>query len=146
MIACLVATACGCHSTPPASDAEGERVLTGVVIRKQWSKSLESWSAGGSEYYVLKVTGAALPPEAQTAKEGCILLPSDSVSFDHFQNFVGVPVTCRGRFVGGNRYIPPNDTEEQLPASSVNPITGDAEYPVVGAGFKVRTIDSVVKK
>ncbi len=120
--------------------------MTGVVIRKEWSKSLESWSAGGSEYYVLKVEGAALPPEAHTVKEGVILLPSDTVSFEHFKNFVGISVTCRGRFVGGDRYIPPNGSEEQLPASSVNPIRGDTEYPVVGAGFQVRVIDSVVKK
>jgi hypothetical protein len=95
---------------------------------------------------VLKVDEPALPPESQTAEEGVVLLASDTVSFEQFKNFVGVPVKCRGRFVEGNRYIPPNDNLEQRPAPSVDPITGDTEYPVVGAGFQVRVIHSVVKK
>lgn len=140
-----VVVACGCHSTPPSAHPT-EQTLAGVVIRKDWSKSLESWNAGGSEYYVLKVEGSELPSGTQTAKEGVILRPSETVPFDHFTNFVGRRVTCRGQFVAGERYIPPKDTVEQIPGPSVNPITGETEYPIVGAGFKVHVIESMEKR
>jgi hypothetical protein len=140
-----VAVVCGCHATPPAVH-HTEQTLTGVVIRKDWSKSLESWSAGGSEYYVLKVEESALHPGTQTADEGVILRPSRAVPFGDFTNFIGRRVTCRGQFVAGERYIPPKDSVEQMPGPSVNPITGEAEYPVVGAGFKVHAIEPIEKK
>ncbi len=141
-IAAIVAVAvvCGCHAIPPVAHS-GEQTLTGVIIRKDWSKSTESWNAGGSEYYVLKVDIAALPPGMQTAKEGVILRPSDRVSLEQFANFVGRRVNCRGQFVSGERYVPPKDSVEQMPGPSVNPITGEEEYPVVGAGFQVRLIE-----
>lgn len=141
----VVAAIGGCQFAPPAADTEGVHVLTGVVIRKEWSKSLESWSAGGSEYYVLKVDGSDLPPAARTAKEGVILLPSKTVPFAYFNSVVGLPVVCRGQFVAGERYLPPKDSVEQIPGSAVNSITRESEYPVVGAGFRVQVIDPVVK-
>lgn len=144
-IVIAIAIVCGCHATPPLAHPT-EQTLTGVIIRKDWSKSMESWNAGGSEYYVLKIEGSALPSDTQTAKEGVILRPSDTVPFEHFTNFVGRRVTCRGQFVAGERYIPPKDSVEQMLGPSVNPITGKAEYPVVGAGFKVHAIESIERK
>ena len=142
----LVAVACGCQRNPPVAHTTALETLTGVVIRKDWSKSLESWNAGGSEYYVLKIEGSALPPGTQTAKEGVTLLPSDTVPFGHFTNFVGRLVTCRGQFVAGEPYIPPEDSVEQMPLPSENLITGKTEYPIVGAGFKVHVIEPVERK
>lgn len=140
-----VTMVCGCHQTPPAAHPT-EQTLTGIVIRKDWSKSLESWNAGGSEYYVLKVETSVLPPGTQTADEGVILRPSRAVAFGDFTNFIGRRVACRGEFVAGERYIPPKDSVEQMPGPSVNPVTGEAEYPVVGAGFKVHAIEGIEKK
>lgn len=120
--------------------------LTGVVIRKGWTKSMESWDAGGSEYYVLKVEDAGLPADKRSAGEGVILRPSEAIPFEHFTNFVGQTVTCRGVFVAGKPYIPPEDSEEQMPNPSRNPVTGEMEYPIVGSGFKVQFIDVAEKK
>lgn len=144
-IVIAISVICGCRAAPPAAPPT-EQTLTGVVIRREWSKSLESWNAGGSEYYVLKVEGSALPPGTQTANEGVILRPSDTVPFEHFTKFVGRCVTCRGQFVAGERYIPPKHSVEQMPGPSVNPITGKAEYPVVGTGFKVHAIEPIERK
>ena len=140
-----IAVTCGCRHTLPAAHTT-EQTLTGVVIRRDWSKSPGSWNAGGSEYYVLKVEGPALPPGAQTAKEGVILRPSGTVPFEHFTSYVERRVTCRGQFVAGERYTPPKDSVEQMPGPLVNPITGEEEYPVVGAGFKVRVIEPSERK
>ena len=145
MLGIVVAAICGCQSTPPAADTKGEHVLTGVVVRKEWSKSLASWTAGGSEYYSLKVEGSELPAGAHSTEEGVVLLPSETFPFEQFTDFAGVRVVCRGRFVAGERYVPPEDGVEQMPVSSINPITGEAECPVVGAGFQVRVIDPVTK-
>lgn len=140
-----IGVACGCQHAPPATVINAGQTLTGVVIRKDWTKSTESWNAGGSEYYVLDVEGAALPPGGQSAKEGIILRPSDSVPFERFANFVGRRVTCRGDFVAGEPYIPPKDSVDQMPAS-LDPITGKTEHPIVGAGFRVRDIKPVGEK
>ena len=101
---------------------------------------MESWNAGGSEYYVLKVDDSVLRPGQRTAREGVILRPSRAVPFEQFANFVGRTVTCRGKFVAGKPYIPPKDSVEQMPGPARNPITGEIHYPITGSGFKVYTI------
>ena len=43
-------------AAPAGSEAPGEaREATGVVRHRQWSQSVESWEAGGSDYFVLEV-------------------------------------------------------------------------------------------
>ena len=120
---------------------ETTTVLTGVVLRKEWSKSYESFNAGGSEYYVLKIDNNAIPANKRTATEGVILRPSKDVPFERFANLVGQTVTCRGNFVDGKPYAPPTDGIEQVPSSHVNPITGETVRPIVGSGFQVRAIE-----
>lgn len=142
----LVAVACGCQRTPSVARATESETLTGVVIRKNWTKSAESWNAGGSEYFVLKVENSLLPPGRPTAKEGVILRPSNTVPFEHFTNFVGRLVTCRGVFVAGEPRMPPEDSTEQMPLPSEKPITGKTEYPMAGVGFRVHVIEPVEKE
>ncbi len=137
---------CGCHTRPSANHTTALDTLTGVVIRKDWAKSMESWNAGGSEYYVLKIEDPALTSNKRTAREGVILHPSKAIPFQHFTNFVGQTVTCQGEFVTGKPYIPPKDSVEQMPSPTQNPFTGEMEYPIRGGGFKVYAIDPVTKR
>ena len=101
---------------------------------------MESWNAGGSEYYVLKVEDGVLPSGRRTAKEGVILRPSKAIPLDHLARFVGQTVTCQGQFVDGKPYIPPKGSVEQMPSSAPNPFTGKVDHPIRGSGFKVYVI------
>ena len=120
--------------------------LNGVVIRKEWTKSMESWNAGGSEYYVLKVEDANLPSDKRTAKEGVILRPSKAIPFEHFTNFVGQTIKCKGEFVAGTPSIPPKNNVMQTPNPVRNPFTGELDHLIRGSGFKVYVIAPVDKK
>lgn len=140
-----VALACGCQSQRTARHATPLDSLTGIIIRKGWTKSRESWNAGGSEYYVLKVEDSALPSDKRTAKEGVILRPSKAIPFEHFTNFVGQSVRCKGEFLAGKPYIPPEDSAEQVP-SPVENLLGEVEHPIRGRGFKVYAIKPIEKE
>ena len=115
--------------------------LSGVVLHKDWTKTRESWNAGGSDYYVLKVEDGNLRPDQQTAQEGVILRPSKSIPFESLAQYVGKSVSCRGEFIRGQPYIPPKDSLEQIPAPAHDPITGELDYPNKGSGFKVLAIE-----
>ena len=99
--------ACGCVGSSQPGGAASETILRGEVIRKEWSKSDESFNAGGSEYYVLKVPESLVPANRRTAKEGVVLLSSAAVSFGRFAELVGKEVECRGEFVDGKKFHPP---------------------------------------
>lgn len=141
-----IAVAYGCQPAPPASENSTEHVLKGVVIHKEWTKSLESFNAGGSDYYVLKVQGSAIPSGRYSANEGVILRPSATVPHERLADFVEMEVICRGAFVDGQPYAPVEDSAEQMPSPSLNPLTGEPEHPRVGAGFVVHTIEPVADK
>jgi hypothetical protein len=137
----LIALASAVPSAMSAtSAASSPQTLTGVVIRKEWTKSEESWNAGGSEYYVLKVEGDTLAPSQRSAREGVILRPSRRVSFARSAEFVGKRVQCRGRFVADVAHVPAKHSVEQSPQTIPNPITGKVDPPTRGAGFRVDAI------
>ena len=52
--------------------------LSGTVILKPWTKSSESWNAGGGSYYVLDVGEAKIMEFS--AKEGVIIRFDEGVS------------------------------------------------------------------
>ena len=110
--------------------------LHGTVIRKPWTKSQESWNAGGSEYYVLDVGKAQV--QHRTAKEGVILRPTDAVPFQALEKFEGKRVAVRGRFVEGVPFVPPVDSMDQYP------VRLDPTVPILrGSGFEVYEIDTL---
>lgn len=111
--------------------------LEGVVIEKPWTKTVESWNAGGSEYYVLDVGTAPLPDGKRSAKEGVILRPSTSVAFDEFKDFAGKRVAVVGKFIDPQVVEESSNSMEQHPATPVNPVTGKTEPLRRGGGFLV---------
>jgi hypothetical protein len=106
------------------SDASKLITLKGVLVRKEWTKTYESYRAGGSEYYMI---------------EKAILRPSEQVPFSEFEKYKGKKVVVKGLYVKGKPYTPPKDSAEQYP---VNP-DGTPETINVGAGFKVCEISVV---
>lgn len=110
----------------PATDTI---VLEGTVIRKSWTKSGESWNAGGSRYYVLDVGVAVI--SHRSAREGVILRQSDSVPFDVFERFKGHRVAVEGRFVEGKPWMPRGEGVEQ------HPVTSELIPLIRGSGFEV---------
>ena len=105
--------------------------LTGIVIRKPWAKTSESWMAGGSDYYVLDVGEAEI--EERSAAEGVILRPSEQIPFDSFEEYVGRPVEVEGEYVAARPYIPENPFETY-------PTDMNGEPLPRGAGFQVCAI------
>ena len=61
-------------------------VVKGRVVHKPWSKSMESWRAGGSDYYLLEAARTAADIELPRP---LFLRPSQSVSFVKFKKFAG---------------------------------------------------------
>ena len=115
--------------TAPAVE---EARLAGTVILKPWTKSAESWNAGGAEYYVLDVGDA--PVKTRTAKEGVLLRPSAQVTAEDFGKWVNKPVVVTGTYVAGKTpEIDPN-VPSQIRTGS------DGRPAPVGAGFKVSSI------
>lgn len=105
--------------------------LEGEVMKKKFSKSLESWNAGGADYYVLAVADPeSLTGDRKTAKEGVILRPSKTVKYADFEKMIGKPVEVKGKFLMKKPYRPlPN---EQVPEGVQN-----MEVTARGGGFQV---------
>ncbi len=123
----------------PKSQAKADTVvLEGTVIRKPWAKTMESWDAGGSHYYVLDVGGMAIPH--RSAREGVILRPSEGVPFSVFDRYKSQRVAVEGRFVEGSPWTPPVGSVEQRPMPAVDPITGKVAPIRRGSGFQVLRI------
>ena len=111
-------------------------VLEGTVIRKGWTKTGESWNAGGSHYYVLDVGGAVI--SHPSAREGVTLRPSDGVPFGVFQRFKDHRVAVEGRFVEGKPWTPREvDRYMQHPVLPTHPVTGEVIPLRRGSGFQV---------
>ena len=118
-------------ASTPAKAANGAVRLSGTVLQKPWSKSVESWNAGGSEYYVLDVGGAEI--EHRSATEGVTLKVTDTVSAEVLASMVGKRVEVSGSYVQARPYTPSEPTE-QYP-------TGIDGAPLPrGAGFAVASI------
>ncbi len=107
-------------------------MLRGTVIRKEWTKSYESWNADGSEYYVLDVADVLV---RQRLREGVLLRASKSVPFSEFARHRNPQVIVEGSFVEATPFKPLAESGEQCP---VDPWTGHAEHR--GGGFEVQSI------
>ncbi|NES06297.1 MAG: hypothetical protein F6K22_27880 [Okeania sp. SIO2F4] len=105
--------------------------LTGKVIEKPWSKSVESWIAGGGNYYVLDV--GDLEIEKRSAEEGVILRFSEAIAFETFAEYVGEKVEIKGEYVDSKPYQPKSAYESY-------PMGMDGRPLPRGAGFKVYEI------
>ena len=106
--------------------------LTGVVISKPWSKSYESWNAGGSTYYVLDVGDAEI--EHRSAEEGAILRGSEEVNWEMFADYEGETVQVEGYFIEAQPYVPESPMEQY-------PIDMDGNPVPRGSGFQVYFIE-----
>lgn len=129
-------------NTPP-SEATAFDTLDGIVLKKEWTKSLESWNAGGSEYYVLDTADAVV--KQRTAEEGVLLVPSSEIPMEALSQLVGIRVRVTGQFTDGE---PVEITEEdqfmQRPVGFETVDDGSAgPAPTRGAGFTVHSIQRI---
>ncbi len=113
-------------------EIKGEQVrLTGVVIRKPWHKSYESWNAGGGDYFVLDVGDTEITE--RSAEEGVILRGSDAVDWESFADYEGQRVQVEGYFIAAQPYIPQSPMEQY-------PMGMDGKPLPRGSGFQVDAI------
>lgn len=113
----------------------GELVtLTGVVISKPWSKSYESWNAGGGDYYVLDVGDAEFDEANRSAEEGVILRESEEIDRDSFADYEGETVQVEGYFLEAQPYVPQNPMEQYPTGMNGEPLPR-------GSGFQVHSIE-----
>lgn len=111
---------------------KGEQVtLTGVVIRKPWNKSYESWNAGGGDYFVLDVGDTEIAE--RSAEEGVILRGSDAVDWESFADYEGQRVQVEGYFIEAEPYVPQSPMEQY-------PMGMDGKPLPRGSGFQVDAI------
>ena len=109
-------------------------ILTGRIIVKPWSKTAESWNAGGSEYYVLDVGDAEI--EQRSAEEGVILRSSDQVPMEKFAEYVGKFVKVTGKYVPAMPYQPKNPMESFPTDMNGQPLPR-------GGGFQVYSLTAL---
>ena len=102
--------------------------LKGTIILKPWTKSSESWNAGGSSYYVLDVGGAKIMEFS--AKEGVIIRFDEGVSSEEFENLIGKRVELTGH------YVPKETVTKPL---GQYPRGIDGKPKPRGSGFKVQS-------
>ncbi len=102
--------------------------LSGTVILKPWSKSSESWNAGGGSYYVLDVGDAKIMEFS--AKEGVIIRFGEGVSPKDFEELIEKRVQLTGHYVPKEAVTEPRG---QYPVG-----IGGKPAPR-GSGFKVQS-------
>jgi hypothetical protein len=123
----------GTNERVVATGAEDELKLSGILLKKGWTKTFESWQAGGSEYYVLQAENT--PDWLRTAKEGAVLIPTEKVPATVLDKFVGRPVNVTGRYFPGTLFKAP-DTRSQYPNEAV-----EQQY-YQGKGVRLSAIES----
>ena len=111
-------------------------ILTGIIISKPWSKSYESWNAGGGTYYVLDIGDVELDEEHRSAEEGVILRESETIDRDSFAEYEGQNVQVQGYFVESQTYSPQSPMEQYPTDMDGNPLPR-------GSGFQVMSIASL---
>ena len=99
------------------------------IILKPWSKTQESWIAGGGEYFVLDVGGADIVE--YIANEGVIIRFENDVIEDRFKSLVGKKVEPTGNFI-------PNEPTKVDPFSQY-PVDDHGNQLPSGAGFNVHS-------
>lgn len=102
--------------------------LSGTVILKPWSKSAESWNAGGGSYYVLDVGDAKIMEFS--AKEGVIIRFGEGANAEEFEDLIGKRVELTGHYVPKEAVTEPRGQY---------PVGIDGKPAPRGSGFKVQS-------
>lgn len=102
----------------PSAAEPGDTVLIGTLVHKRWSKTMESWDAGGSDYFVLETGDETVVLQLTGPVTGEALLPLD-----------GKKVELQGRMVEGK--VP------EMPPHSQYPMDMNGGPLPTGAGFRV---------
>jgi hypothetical protein len=132
---------CGCETATTTSQS----TLHGIVIHKEPSETIESWNAGGKEYFVLDVGNLALPGGLRSAAEGVILLPSRRVHAENIAAHEGRMVIVTGSFIEAKKRRTARPGEASL-GSPVYRITNGLlqevgfEVAPSGGGFRVNEL------
>ena len=103
--------------------------ISGSILLKPWSKTQESWIAGGGEYFVLDVGGADIVE--YSAEEGVIIRFEEDVIEGGFKLLVGKKVELTGNFI-------PNKPTKVDPFSQY-PVDVHGDPLSSGAGFNVHS-------
>jgi len=103
--------------------------ISGSILLKPWSKTQESWNAGGGEYFVLDVGGADIVE--YSADEGVIIRFGTQVSDNEFKKLVGRRVELTGNYV--------SKKPVQFDLHSQYPTDINVEPLHQGSGFKVQS-------
>jgi hypothetical protein len=107
-------------------EPEDEGTLVGTLVKKPWSKTLESWHAGGTEYFVVETEGG----------DSIIVRPSERVTTEALQAMVGKKVRVRGERVPYRPYQPASPMEQY-------PMGPDGKPAQRGGGIRVESIEAI---
>ncbi|MEK7484430.1 MAG: hypothetical protein AABZ60_08875 [Planctomycetota bacterium] len=114
-------------------------VLQGKIVQKFWTKSMESWLAGGSDYCILDTTG--FYNKENPVSRAIYLRPSEYLTYNDIRQYDGKIVEIRGVYDVPQLTITPDTMKGQYP---VGP-DGKPEAPA-GSGDGIRVYEIRVNK
>ena len=113
------------NETQPAEPTESVTMI-GKVIKRPWSKTLESWRARGSDYFVIQTDDG----------ESTILRPSDQVTVEALEAANGKKMRVTGTKVPLKPYRPSNHMEQY-------PMGSDGQPEPTGGGIRVMSLEAI---
>ncbi|KAG8469231.1 hypothetical protein KFE25_007749 [Diacronema lutheri] len=88
-------------------DASGAATICGTVLQRPWSKTYESWDAGGSDYFVLAMDHVHAAAHPQYGDSIILRFPSDDSVTEHdLARWVSKHACVRGTLLEAQPYVP----------------------------------------
>ena len=126
----------------PEKDKPATMTVTGIVVHKFATKSVESFDAGESEYCVIYVDH---DNNENTPDKGYILRPTEKVTFDTLKKYAGKKVTVTGVYSKGKPIKPQPGAQYPIRRKMIRDKNGKIKFvdalPIRGSGIKVQKIE-----
>lgn len=95
------------------TDNAGTTIICGRVLSKPWSKTVESWDAGGSDYFVMAMDPAHAQAHPEYGANIILRTPeSGKVTKHEFAQWDTRHTCVRGALVHATTYVPQFDWEQ----------------------------------
>lgn len=139
VLVCLVALPFGAVRAEPSDESPAAlpvsvktEVVQGTLVHRPWSKSMESFEAGGSDYFAVE---RGKPGEGRV-----VVLPSDQVPRERLLALVGKRIEIKGDRVAPRPFVP--EPGSQYPVG----MDGQPAVKAVGGGLRALSVKPLAAK
>lgn len=108
-------------------------VVQGTLVHRPWSKSMESFAAGGSDYFAVERGQHGEGPRV-------VVLPSDQVPRERLLALVGKRIELKGERVAPRPFVP--EPGAQYPVG----MDGQPAVKAVGGGLRALSVKPLAAK